>query len=96
MTETFTYNDMKSALPVGESNASGPPDSVVSLDGWAAQDKEGAVVTAQIVDTQPSAASARVYEWNEEYGDVGPCIPELERELFGDPENRGEGVDFSK
>ena len=33
------------------------------------------------------ASSARKYEWNEEYGDVGPEIPELEKELFA-PEFR--------
>ena len=28
-------------------------------------------------------ATAGVYEWNDEYGDVGPEVPELERVLFG-------------
>lgn len=26
---------------------------------------------------------ARVYEWKDEYGDVAPRVPELEKELFG-------------
>lgn len=29
------------------------------------------------------AHEAKKYEWKEEYGDVGPKIPELEKELFG-------------
>lgn len=40
----------------------------------------------------------RIYEWDEEeFGDVGPKFPELEKELFGDPNDRGHaGLDFSK
>lgn len=29
------------------------------------------------------SGAARVYEWKDEYGDVGPAIPELEIALFG-------------
>ena len=41
--------------------------------------------------------NVRVYEWDGEEGDVGPEHPELERELFGDPEKRLElkGIDFA-
>ena len=28
------------------------------------------------------AASAQKYEWKDEYGDVGPAYPELEKQLF--------------
>lgn len=43
--------------------------------------------------------NARVYQWKDEYGDVGPAFDELEVELFGDPESRRDrqtGLDFSK
>ncbi|KAF4589572.1 DEAD/DEAH box RNA helicase [Ophiocordyceps camponoti-floridani] len=42
--------------------------------------------------------NARIYEWNDEYGDIGPKFPELELELFGDPNTRHErvGLDFQK
>ncbi|PHH71212.1 hypothetical protein CDD80_5438 [Ophiocordyceps camponoti-rufipedis] len=42
--------------------------------------------------------NARIYEWNDEYGDIGPKFPELELELFGDPSARHErvGLDFQK
>ncbi len=41
--------------------------------------------------------NARVYEWDGEHGDVGPEYPELERILFGTPEDReSHGVDFTK
>lgn len=41
---------------------------------------------------------AKVYQWDEDFGDVGPKIPDLELELFGDPQTRHEraGLDFSK
>ena len=29
------------------------------------------------------ASNAEVYEWKDEYGDVGPTVPELELILFG-------------
>lgn len=42
--------------------------------------------------------NARIYQWSDEYGDVGPAFEELEVELFGDPATRLErtGLDFSK
>lgn len=41
---------------------------------------------------------AKIYQWDEEFGDVGPRFTELELELFGDPQTRHEraGLDFSK
>lgn len=42
--------------------------------------------------------AARIYEWDGEMGEVAPEHPELELELFGTPESRGEvrGIDFTK
>lgn len=34
--------------------------------------------------------NARVYHWNGEEGDIGPEFPELELEIFGPPDQRGE------
>ena len=41
---------------------------------------------------------AKIYQWDEEFGDVGPKFEELELDLFGDPKYRHEraGLDFSK
>jgi hypothetical protein len=51
----------------------------------------------QATQTVDWESNARVYEWDGEHGDVGPELPELELELFGDPYNRGGvGLDFSK
>lgn len=42
--------------------------------------------------------NAAVYQWSDEFGDVGPKFPSLELELFGDPANRHErtGLDFAR
>lgn len=42
--------------------------------------------------------AAPVYQWNDDFGDVGPKFEQLELELFGDPGTRHEraGLDFSK
>ncbi|KAL7929584.1 P-loop containing nucleoside triphosphate hydrolase protein [Trichoderma chlorosporum] len=44
--------------------------------------------------------NARIYQWSDEYGDVGPAFEELEVELFGSVEDRnkhiGGGLDFSR
>lgn len=47
---------------------------------------------------KPWGSHERAYEWKDEYGDVGPKYPELELELFGDPDTRHErtGVDFAQ
>lgn len=42
---------------------------------------------AGINETDTWGASGHRYEWLEEYGDVGPKVPELELMLYG-PENR--------
>ncbi|POS84939.1 hypothetical protein EPUL_002483 [Erysiphe pulchra] len=40
--------------------------------------------------------NAAVYEWDDEYGDVGPEFPELERQLFGSEFHVKSGIDFQK
>jgi ATP-dependent RNA helicase DDX3X len=46
----------------------------------------------------PSEGAAQIYQWDDEFGDVGPKHPELELQLFGEPESRRDraGLDFSK
>lgn len=53
---------------------------------------------AGIMTTGTFDGSAPIYQWDDEYGDVGPKMPELELELFGDPSTRHErtGLDFSR
>ncbi len=40
------------------------------------------------------ANNAAVYEWSDEYGDVGPRHPELEKQLFGSVFHVRSGVQF--
>ncbi|KHN98827.1 DEAD/DEAH box RNA helicase [Metarhizium album ARSEF 1941] len=48
--------------------------------------------------TEDFDGSAPIYQWNDEFGDVGPKYEALELELFGDPQSRHDraGLDFSK
>lgn len=40
--------------------------------------------------------NAAVYEWNDEYGDVGPKFPALEKQLFGAANHTRTGIKFEK
>ena len=42
------------------------------------------------------AANAAKYEWDDEYGDVGPEHEELRQMLFGDEHKMEQGEEFSK
>ncbi|KAK5938612.1 hypothetical protein PMZ80_008802 [Knufia obscura] len=39
---------------------------------------------------------ASKYEWKDEYGDVGPRVPELEKELFGSELRAKKGINFDE
>jgi ATP-dependent RNA helicase DDX3X len=41
-------------------------------------------------------SNAAVYEWNEDYGEVGPAFPELEKQLFGSDLHVNAGINFSQ
>lgn len=42
------------------------------------------------------AANAAKYEWDQDYGDIGPDHEELEKMLFGDPDKVEQGQKLSK
>jgi ATP-dependent RNA helicase DDX3X len=42
------------------------------------------------------SSNAAVYEWQEEFGDVGPAFPELEKQLFGSEFHVKAGINFSQ
>ncbi|KAH6605611.1 dead deah box rna helicase, partial [Trichoderma cornu-damae] len=69
-----------------------------ALPGWVERTAFDytAMSDAQAVATWDG--NARIYQWSDEFGDVGPAFEELEVELFGDPSTRKErtGLDFSK
>ncbi|KJZ79385.1 hypothetical protein HIM_01536 [Hirsutella minnesotensis 3608] len=66
---------------------------------WNKQEVSDYTSDAQCVESIPTwDGNAPVYQWNDEFGDVGPRFPDVEQELFGDPARRNEraGLDFSK
>ncbi|KAJ6789840.1 hypothetical protein PWT90_07048 [Aphanocladium album] len=71
-------------------NAQPPPDHV--------PDQNAAPNGAFIQSSDTFDGSAPIYQWNDEYGDVGPKVEALELELFGDPATRHErtGLDFRR
>ncbi|KAF4124651.1 ATP-dependent RNA helicase DDX3X [Geosmithia morbida] len=96
MAETFA-EDMKVALSTAVKDPAMDSGKAETVNDWTDRGNgDDPVSDGQVVNNQASEASARVYEWDEEFGDVGPRLPELECELFGDPENRGQAIDFSK
>ncbi|RDW67672.1 hypothetical protein BP6252_09068 [Coleophoma cylindrospora] len=40
-------------------------------------------------------SNAKVYEWNDEYGDIGPKFDQLEKQLFGDVNRVRTGINFA-
>lgn len=42
------------------------------------------------------ASNGAVYEWNDEYGDVGPRFEDLEKQLFGSDNHVKLGLEFNK
>lgn len=57
---------------------------------------DGDEATEQTKDVPSWASNAMKYEWSDEYGDVGPAHPELERQLFKNELLNRTGLKFSK
>lgn len=69
------------------------PDLAAGQEAPPAVTNYGNIKTSDTYD-----GSAPIYQWDDEYGDVGPKIDQLELELFGDPATRHEraGLDFRR
>ncbi|OHE96437.1 DEAD/DEAH box helicase [Colletotrichum orchidophilum] len=97
----FNTADMQSALPSDDPDKKAPA-AAINSDGtkWTEPVPYNYDEFAQQgpdVSTE-WAGNGAVYEWDEEYGDVGPKFAELEKALFGDPATRHDsnsGLDFS-
>ncbi|KAF6838877.1 DEAD/DEAH box helicase [Colletotrichum plurivorum] len=97
---TFETADMQSALPGDPSGQQAP---AVAIDGegkeWTKPMSYNYDELAQQgpIQTTNWEGNNAIYEWDEEYGEVGPKHPELELMLFGDPDTRHEhtGLDFT-
>ncbi|PHH82039.1 hypothetical protein CDD82_7187 [Ophiocordyceps australis] len=74
-------------------------DQVVptNIPGWVQSETVDYTVSDENA-AQTWDGNQTIYQWDDEYGDVGPKFPDLEKELFGVPENRLKrtGLDFSK
>lgn len=93
------------SLSVGEMEAALPAASEkpVALDAegkeWSKPETYNYEEMAQSgpIENGNWEGNAAIYEWDEEYGEVGPQHPELELMLFGDPATRRDhsGLDFT-
>ncbi|KAK2014140.1 DEAD/DEAH box helicase [Colletotrichum eremochloae] len=96
----FDTADMQSALP-SEGLGKKTPAAALDNEGkqWTTPLPYNYEELAQQgpVETTDWEGNGAVYEWNDEFGDVGPKFPELELALFGDPNTRRDhtGIDFS-
>lgn len=73
--------------------------ATATSNGWVEPQKVD--YTAFNAETQSNGqfdGEAPIYQWNDDFGDVGPKYEILELELFGDPQSRHDraGLDFSK
>ena len=86
MTDYFSTQAMARALPAVDDDKPWAPPQPIDYEA----------LTKAPADQQWDGF-APVYEWSEEYGDVGPEMPALEEELFGLPAERKSkaGLDFS-
>ncbi|EQL00576.1 DEAD/DEAH box RNA helicase [Ophiocordyceps sinensis CO18] len=84
----------ENAMDNAVDNAAGP----VNASAWIVQQATD-YTSAEGDESMPTwDGNAPVYQWSDEFGDVGPKFPNLELELFGDPETRHErtGLDFAR
>lgn len=110
MSDFVKTDDMAAALPA--TNGTGPVKDKEAYDraraqGWAAPEPTS-YPADNVADSQPMDGefvdnpmeqwmhSAEKYEWKEEYGDVGPEIPELEAQLFNKNHKPQKGNLFEK
>lgn len=92
-----TYN--KSTKEQAEARAAvadgADPDTEPAAD--AAEDAETETLAVGGLRPGEWASSGAIYEWNEEYGDVGPKFPDLEDQLFGKNNNHvRQGLAFER
>lgn len=85
MSDSFAMAEVAESVP-----------TVAPVPGWIDSEKAG--FSDKVIEGDKFDGSARIYEWDDEFGDVGPKVPDLEKELFGDPDKRHgrTGLDFSR
>ncbi|KAK7209759.1 hypothetical protein V2G26_016937 [Clonostachys chloroleuca] len=93
MSTSLDLAEVAQALPVQDQ--AGEPQGT-SDSPWATAEATNYEVLTNTESRAAFDGSAAIYEFKEEYGDVGPKFEELEVELFGRPDERsGTGLDFA-
>src|SRR5437868_6330343 len=92
-------SDLKAALPkasqtIGIEAAGAATEGDAPKTNWVVKTQNDYSETTEGHEWESNTA---VYEWDEEEGDIGPEHPELESQLFGDPDKRDpQGIEFNK
>ncbi|KAI0203302.1 P-loop containing nucleoside triphosphate hydrolase protein [Astrocystis sublimbata] len=84
------------SVPVAPQGPGGPPTADVASEqrNWGEKTEFKYDENDENVSWE---GNVRVYEWDGDIGDLGPQHPELEVQLFGDPDTRDpQGIDFNK
>ncbi|GAW26156.1 putative DEAD DEAH box helicase [Rosellinia necatrix] len=92
-------DDLGAALPEASQRNETQPADVTTEARTAPAGDWGAKTQNNYEETRDVEweGNVRVYEWDGEQGDIGPVHPDLESQLFGDPDTRDpQGIDFSK
>lgn len=90
--ETYNYAAYNAAPNAGSNAAPSAGFNVAANPG----SRDDGEATEQTKDIPSWASNAMKYEWSDEYGDVGPAHPELERQLFKNELLNRTGLKFNK
>lgn len=91
--ETYDYATYNAAPNAGANAAPNAASSTAADHGTG---DGGDDAKEQTKDVPSWASNAMKYEWSDEYGDVGPPHPELEKQLFKNELLNRTGLKFSK
>lgn len=99
----FDMAEMGSTLPATAGNMNAEAAALAREKGWAEPQRynydaynAASKDDPAIADAETWGSNAAKYEWNEEYGDVGPPNPDLEKMLFRDDYIVREGEHMEK
>ena len=70
------------------------PPSAYKYDEYNAAGKQAEEIVA--ASEEGWASNSARYEWNDEFGDVGPAVPELEKQLYRHEFTNRKGIKYDK
>jgi ATP-dependent RNA helicase DDX3X len=77
-----TYNKSTKELAEAQASAGAVGDEVIDAVGG--------------IRPGDWSSNAAIYQWNDEFGDVGPSFPDLEKQLFGSENHVTRGLQYEK